>query len=209
MWPGRAVKTADYTGVRLAATSPVICLERHAAVEPCAPDHTGNRPMPNWTLQPVARDAIAEVLAFVDSARRALFPMLANAPLPRDLAHFADTYLDGAGCFLEAREGERLVAVIGYLPYDHRFAQLDYRAERVVEVVRLFVLPAYRRHGLAAALFGALRERAMQAGVDCLYLHTHPFLPGAIAFWERQGFTLVDVEQDPVWQTTHMQLRLR
>lgn len=209
MWPGRAVKTADYTDVRLATTSPVICLERHAAVEPYAPNHTGNSPMPNWTLQPVARDAIAEVLAFVDSARRALFPMLANAPLPRDLAHFADTYLDGAGCFLEAREGGRLVAVIGYLPYDHRFAQLDYRAERVVEVVRLFVLPAYRRHGLAAALFGALRERAMQAGLDCLYLHTHPFLPGAIAFWERQGFTVVDVEQDPVWQTTHMQLRLR
>ncbi len=209
MWPGRAVKTADYTDVRLATTSPVICLVRHAAVEPCAPNHTGNSPMPNWTLQPVARDAIAEVLAFVDSARRALFPMLANAPLPRDLAHFADTYLDGAGCFLEAREGGRLVAVIGYLLYDHRFAQLDYRAERVVEVVRLFVLPAYRRHGLAAALFGALRERAMQAGLDCLYLHTHPFLPGAIAFWERQGFTVVDVEQDPVWQTTHMQLRLR
>ncbi len=209
MWPGRAVKTADYTDVRLATTSPVICLVRHAAVEPYAPNHTGNSPMPNWTLQPVARDAIAEVLAFVDSARRALFPMLANAPLPRDLAHFADTYLDGAGCFLEAREGGRLVAVIGYLPYDHRFAQLDYRAERVVEVVRLFVLPAYRRHGLAAALFGALRERAMQAGLDCLYLHTHPFLPGAIAFWERQGFTVVDVEQDPVWQTTHMQLRLR
>ncbi|MEX5503526.1 GNAT family N-acetyltransferase [Pseudomonas putida] len=164
--------------------------------------------MPNWTLQPVARAAIAEVVAFVDSARRELFPMLAKAPLPHDLAHFAETYLDGAGCFLEARDDERLVAVIGYVPYDHRFAQLDYHAERVVEVVRLFVLPAYRRHGLAAALFGALRERAEQAGIDCLYLHTHPFLPGAIAFWERQGFAVVNVEQDPVWQTTHMHLRL-
>jgi len=164
--------------------------------------------MPNWTLQPVTRDAIAEVLAFVDSARRALFPMLANAPLPRDLAHFAATYLEGEGCFLEARDGGRLVAVIGYLPYDHRFPQLDYRAEQVVEVVRLFVLPAYRRHGLAAALFSALRERAVQAGIGCLYLHTHPFLPGAIAFWERQGFAVVDVEPDPLWQTTHMQLRM-
>ncbi|MGO3983211.1 GNAT family N-acetyltransferase [Pseudomonas sp. SAS7] len=164
--------------------------------------------MPNWTLQPVARVAIAEVVAFVDNARRELFPMLAKAPLPHDLAHFAETYLDGAGCFLEARDDGRLVAVIGYVPYDHRFAQLDYHAGRVVEVVRLFVLPAYRRHGLAAALFGALRERAEQAGIDCLYLHTHPFLPGAIAFWERQGFAVVNVEQDPVWQTTHMHLQL-
>ncbi|GLO14978.1 N-acetyltransferase [Pseudomonas putida] len=164
--------------------------------------------MPNWTLQPVARVAIAEVVAFVESARRELFPMLVAVPLPHDLAHFAETYLDGAGCFLEARDDGRLVAVIGYVPYDHRFAQLDYRAERVVEVVRLFVLPAYRREGLAGALFSALREQAAQAGIDCLYLHTHPFLPGAIAFWERQGFAVVDVEQDPVWQTTHMQLRL-
>ncbi|MNP68286.1 hypothetical protein D3C76_1642210 [compost metagenome] len=57
-------------------------------------------------------------------------------------------------------------------------------------------------------MFAALRQAAEQAGVECLYLHTHPFLPGAIAFWERQGFVVIDVEQDPVWQTTHMQLRL-
>lgn len=165
--------------------------------------------MPDLTLQPVPRDAIDEVVTFVEAARRELFPMLAGTPLPHDLAHFASTYLDGAGCFLEARDDGRLVAVIGYLPYDHRFAQLCYRAQQVVEVVRLFVLPAYRRHGLAAALFARLRLRAQAQGVDCLYLHTHPFLPGAIRFWERQGFSVVDVEQDPVWQTTHMQLPLR
>ncbi len=207
-WSGLAVKTADYTDVRMAATSPVICLDRHAGVE-SSPPTIASSPMPNRTLQPVARVAIAEVVAFVESARRELFPMLVAAPLPHDLAHFAETYLDGAGCFLEARDDGRLVAVIGYVPYDHRFAQLDYHAERVVEVVRLFVLPAYRRQGLAGALFSALREQAVQAGIDCLYLHTHPFLPGAIAFWERHGFAVVDVEQDPVWQTTHMQLRLR
>jgi hypothetical protein len=38
-----------------------------------------------------------------------------------------------------------------------------------------------------------------------LYLHTHPFLPGALGFWERQGFRIVDVESDPVWRTTHME----
>jgi GNAT superfamily N-acetyltransferase len=164
--------------------------------------------MPNWIIQPVPRDAIDEAVSFVDSARRELFPLLADAPLPPDLARFAETYLDGEGVFLEARDQGRLVAVIGYVPYDHRFAQLDYQRVRVVEVVRLFVLPAYRRHGLAAALFAALCGAAEQAGVECLYLHTHPFLPGAIAFWERQGFVVIDVEQDPDWQTTHMQLTL-
>ncbi|MBC3501844.1 GNAT family N-acetyltransferase [Pseudomonas sp. SWRI59] len=164
--------------------------------------------MPNWIIQAVPQAAIDEVVAFVDSARRELFPLLAAAPLPHDLARFAETYLDGEGVFLEARDQGRLVAVIGYVPYDHRFAQLAYQRMHVVEVVRLFVLPAYRRHGLAAALFAALRQAAEQAGVECLYLHTHPFLPGAITFWQRQGFAVIDVEQDPVWQTTHMQLQL-
>ena len=53
--------------------------------------------MPNWTLQPVTRDAIGKCWRL--STARALFPALANAPLPRDLAHFSETYLEGEGCF--------------------------------------------------------------------------------------------------------------
>ena len=159
-------------------------------------------------VRTVERSDIPQAIDFVMQARAELFPTLAGAGVPGDLAQFEQVYLNGAGRFVLACEGGKIVAVVGYLPYDHRFSQLDYRRHKTVEVVRLFVLPAYRRHGLAAALFGALCERAQQAGIDCLYLHTHPFLPGAIAFWERQGFAVVDVEQDPVWQTTHMHLRL-
>ncbi|WP_313201294.1 GNAT family N-acetyltransferase [Pseudomonas sp.] len=161
--------------------------------------------MTRWIIQPPNHDRLREVVAFIDNARRELFPMLADSPLPKDLAHFAETYLEGQGRFLEARDQGRLIAGIGYLPYDHRFAQLDYHGRQVVEVVRLFVLPEYRRHGLAAVLFTALREHARAAWVECLYLHTHPFLPGAIRFWERQGFAVTDVEDDPLWRTTHME----
>lgn len=42
-----------------------------------------------------------------------------------------------------------------------------------------------------------------------MYLHTHPFLPGAIRFWQKQGFDVVCVdEQDEVWRTHHMQMIL-
>ncbi|MDZ5605372.1 GNAT family N-acetyltransferase [Pseudomonas sp. RP23018S] len=164
--------------------------------------------MPSWTLQHATAEHVDEIVRFVNQARAALFPKLADTPEPDDLRDFEHTYLTGRGCFLTARDHGQLVAVIGYVPYDHRFAQFDYRALRVVEVVRLFVLPEYRREGLAAALFGALRDEAVKAGVECLYLHTHPFLAGAIAFWERQGFSLKQVEDDPVWQTTHMALSL-
>ncbi|HDS1738092.1 MULTISPECIES: GNAT family N-acetyltransferase [Pseudomonas] len=164
--------------------------------------------MTHWTITAVPAEAIDEVVSFVNTSRRELFPMLADAPLPKDLACFHETYLQGAGRFLIARDNGRLIAAIGYVPYDHRFAQLDYRGVHVVEVVRLFVLPAYRRCGLAAALVSALRDEAQKAGVERLYLHTHPFLPGAIRFWQRQGFEITDVEDDPVWQTTHMELAL-
>lgn len=150
---------------------------------------------------------IAATVAFVMASRALIFPMLADAPMPADLSDFAGRYLPPAGGrFLVARDAGRIVAAIGYLPYDHRFAQLDYRGRRVVEVVRLFVEPAYRRGGLARRLFEALKALAQTQGVEVLYLHTHPFLPGAIEFWQRQGFVIVDVEDEPVWRTTHMQL---
>lgn len=82
---------------------------------------------------------------------------------------------------------------------------MDYQGHKTVEVVRLFVLPAFRRCGLARELYRALEAMARTEGVEVMYLHTHPFLPGAIDFWLRQGFAVVDVEADPVWQTTHMQ----
>lgn len=80
---------------------------------------------------------------------------------------------------------------------------------KTVEVLRLFVLPRYRRHGLAAALFRSLRDHALASGVQCMYLHTHPFLPGAIRFWEKQGFEIAHVDhEDQVWRTHHMSLML-
>lgn len=161
--------------------------------------------MPTWTLSTATHRNVREVVDFIDTARRGLFPMLADSPMPRDLACFEESYLEGEGLFLVAHDQGRLVACIGYLPYDHRFDQLDYRARRTVEVVRLFVVPEYRRRGLARELFAALSAAAQRAGVEWLYLHTHPFLPGAIRFWEGQGFAIVDVEEDPVWRTTHMQ----
>lgn len=157
----------------------------------------------------VRGEEIAAVVDFVMRSRAEIFPLLDASVLPPDLAAFAAVYREGGGArFLLARDAGRVVASIAYLPYDQRFAQLDYAGRRTVEIVRLFVLPEYRGAGLASALYRALAAKARDAGVQVLYLHTHPFLPGAIEFWRRHGFAIVDVESDPVWQTTHMELAL-
>ena len=159
-------------------------------------------------IRPVAMGDVPEVLAFVLQARAELFPKFHDASMPADLACFASIYLQGEGRFLIARNGGEIVAAIGYLPYDGRFPQLDYLGRKTVEVVRLFVAPGFRRFGLARQLYRALEALAQADGVEVMYLHTHPFLPGAIEFWVRQGFEVVDVEADPVWRTTHMQRSL-
>lgn len=152
-----------------------------------------------------ARDTAA-ILDFVLRARAQIFPMLDPDVLPADLAAFEQVYVNGDdGHFLIARDNQQIIAAVGYVPYDHRFPQLDYQGRKTVEIVRLFVDPAWRNAGLASRLFQALREHAQLNAVEVLYLHTHPFLPGAIGFWEKHGFVTVDIESDPVWQTTHME----
>ena len=160
---------------------------------------------PRPIIQAVTAADIPEVLAFVLAARAELFPTLSATGMPADLAQFEAIYLHGDGRFLVARDEGQNVAAIGYLPYDGRFPQLNYQGLKTVEVVRLFVRPVFRRFGLAGELYRALEALAKADRVAAMYLHTHPFLPGAIDFWLRQGFEVVDVEADPVWRTTHMQ----
>ena len=165
--------------------------------------------MSTFHIEAVARSEMAEVIDFVMQARAELFPKLSATGTPPDLANFEETYISGAGRFLLARHEGRIVATIGYLPYDDRFEHLDYQQLEVVEVVRLFVVPEFRRSGLASELYQTLKSSAEDAGVDVIYLHTHPFLPGAINFWLKRGFQVINVDPDPVWQTTHMDCRIQ
>ncbi|CAG7562411.1 unnamed protein product [Fusarium equiseti] len=165
--------------------------------------------MDDISIHPATSDEIPELVGFITKARAEMFPFLNQASsgqmAQKELDNFQKSYLDSPqGAFLTARSDGRLVATIGYVPYDGRFAYLNLEVENVVEVVRLYVEPEWRRVGLASKLFAKLVDTAQQAGVKQLYLHTHPFLPNAIGFWERNGFSIIEVDEDPVWQTTHM-----
>ena len=159
------------------------------------------------------RDEIPAIVKFTKIARTSMFPMIDasshNKQAGKELATFQQTYLDQPeGAFLVAHVDGVLVATIAYVPYDGRFPYLQLGRERTVEVVRLYVDPKFRRTGLASRLFAALASTAAREGIEQLYLHTHPFLPGAISFWRKHGFSIIHVDQDPVWHTTHMKLSI-
>ncbi|OGM45373.1 putative GNAT family acetyltransferase [Aspergillus bombycis] len=160
-------------------------------------------------IRPAAPDEIPAIIDFIMAARADMFSMLDPSlhlqKAQRELATFQQSYLEHPnGAFFTARVDGRLVGTVGYVTYDQRFPQLDFGEERVVEVLRMYVHPDCRRTGLASKLYTALEQRAGQAGIQRMYLHTHPFLPGSISFWEQQGFSVLHVDDDPVWRTTHM-----
>lgn len=150
---------------------------------------------------------LAPALDFLQQARAQMFAgRVDTSAIAPDLLNFEQTYTGAQGRMLAAHDAHHgLVGSIAWRAYDHRFAQLDFTARRVVEVVRLFVAPEFRRQGVADALFAALKEQALAQGIEVLYLHTHPFLPGAQAFWLRHGFRLLCQDTDPEWQTLHME----
>lgn len=157
-------------------------------------------------IKKVDEKTMEGVLAYVKAFRKDLFPMLDHTKVPNDLLHFKSIYLDHPlGCFLQANnEKGELIGVIGMMPYDDRFDYLDYKHQRTVEVARLFVEPTYRRTGLATQLFQALIEVAKEKEIECLYLHTHPFLTGAFEYWQKQGFQHRTTSLDGGFTTWHM-----
>lgn len=165
-------------------------------------------PLPT-TLRIAPVLSLPPVLDFLQQARAQMFAgRVDTAAIAPDLLNFDQVYCQGGSMLAAHHDIHGLVGTIAWRAYDHRFAQLDFTRRRVVEVVRLFVAPELRRQGIADALFVALRAQAREQGIEVLYLHTHSFLPGAEAFWQRHGFAVLCRDADPEWQTIHMECAL-
>jgi N-acetylglutamate synthase-like GNAT family acetyltransferase len=154
---------------------------------------------------------IAKLVSYLQHARQQMFPFLATTSLPEDLCNFQQHYIEQAlSSFWLLKTPQKIIATIGFRAYDQRFGHLLLPQHKVVEVVRLYVEPEFRRRGLAKLLLQHLKLQAQLMGVDCLYLHTHPCLPGAVEFWQAQGFKwLCQDLDDPLWQTIHMAYPLK
>ncbi len=144
-----------------------------------------------------------QAIEFALYSRQLLFPELYQAQIPKDIQHFEQYYIESAlGCFMVVKDQDRIIGTVAYRAYDYRF-DLDIPTDSV-EMVKLFVLPEYRRQGIATKLCQMLVEHAKQQKIETLYLHTHPFLPAAEKFWQLQGFQVIKREWLKTYDTIHM-----
>ncbi|MCM3651792.1 GNAT family N-acetyltransferase [Metabacillus litoralis] len=76
------------------------------------------------------------------------------------------------------------------------------------EIVKCYIDSNYRRLGIGTILFNQALRFCNDVGYEKIYLHTHLFLPGAIPFWKAKGFEERLAEDNPVWNTVHMDRKM-
>ncbi len=170
-----------------------------------------NRHQP-YTIDKAGDEDISQVIEFMMKIRSEVFPMLSKEQLPEDLVHFKQYYIQRENAtVLAARLPDgTIIGTIGMIPYDGRFEQLkeNYNNIPTAEIVKCYIDTTYRRLKIGTGLFREALNFSQNTGYQKLYLHTHPFLPGAISFWEKQGFEIRLAEDDPIWNTVHMDMNV-
>jgi GNAT superfamily N-acetyltransferase len=171
-------------------------------------DNTGLAgPVETILIRRADESDVERLVVFMLQFRQELYPMLDPQRIPQDLIHFKKNYLDAAlsSVYIAEDQDKQLIGSIAMRAYDDRFEDLFALPEGpVVEVQKLFVLPSFRRQRIASSLFEKLLESAKRKGISTLYLHTHPFLPGAEEFWHSKHFDVIHRDQRPVFFTIHM-----
>ncbi len=85
------------------------------------------------------------------------------------------------GFFLAELPSQQIVGCVLYRPLD--------TIPHAAECKRLFVLPQFRGHNLAARLMDTLEDTARHAGLQSIYLDSKDNFQTAIAMYRRRGYT--------------------
>lgn len=136
-----------------------------------------------------------------------------------DFDHLAEIYLDAPRHALVVAIEESTGRIVGTAgvrnfgpssPPHPEWIARRYTNPETAQLTRVYTLPEYRRQGIAAAMVSALRDfvRA-DGGYQCIYLHTNPFDPGALPFWQSQATALIFDSRNQGLQTNAVHFEMR
>jgi GNAT superfamily N-acetyltransferase len=133
-----------------------------------------------------------------------------------DVDDLKGVYLDNPrhGLWVAVDEGETVLGTAGVreggprCPPNPAWLADRYAGAGTAQLVRVYVTPALRGHGIGRALVDAARQFVATEGeYRCLYLHTDTRVAGAEAFWRALGRVVYDARPDE-WSTVHFELDL-
>lgn len=120
-------------------------------------------------------EVATQLVAALDAELLSLNPRFAEYPVGVSDAQLAQ----GRGAILIARVRSEPVGC----------GAVTLIAPQVAEIKRMYVVPEHRRGGIAASLLSALEIEAKSLGATKAVLETAVHLTGAIALYERGGYT--------------------
>lgn len=135
-------------------------------------------------IEPMTEAALPELAPLVAQFRVTLkaFKGIAAFPNENEGASELKEYLEaGFPVFTARKEGK----YCGYL-----VCRVE---EPCVWVESLYVLPEFRRQGVASALFAKAEELAASYGEDTVYNYVHPNNDGIIEFLKSRGYTVLNL----------------
>ena len=118
----------------------------------------------------------------------------------QELAQLPGCYSPPAGRLLMALDGGNAAGCVA----------LRKQEERVCEMKRLFVRPAFRRKGVGRFLVGAILQAAREAGYEAMRLDTLPTMKEALTLYNSLGFKPIPpYYPNPVPGALFLELELR
>ena len=170
--------------------------------------------MPTCTgivVRSAAGDNAPEVAEFAIRSIKEVYGREISPEWDRDLLNFRKVYLETPGnTFLTAYAGDdKIVGALAVRRYDGRIRILDgfYDLKATAELSRCFVDKQYRRNSIGSLLVKEAERFCKSSGYRLVYLHTHKYLPGALNFWQSQGY-MVRVDEGGPQQTVHLEKAL-
>lgn len=161
--------------------------------------------------RPMTFSDIDAVQGFLLDQLQDLFGQSGRAAITKDIWGLAEKYLqpESAGMWVAVQSDGSIVGTIAASRYNDRIVCLKgrYCAETTAEVGRCYIRADRRRQGLGERLLTQATAFCRKQGYRYLYLHTHRFLPGGFAFWQKQGFSITVEEGGPA-EIVHMEKEL-